>query len=47
VLARGSPGITLFKADRLLGQHTLQVHLLAIVLCVSFQQASAQKYPPH
>ena len=30
VLARGSPGITLFKADLLLGQHTLQVQLLTV-----------------
>ena len=28
VLARGSPGITLYKADLLLGQRTLQVQLL-------------------
>ena len=30
VLARGSPGITLYKADLLLGQRTLQVQLLTI-----------------
>ena len=30
VLARGSPGITLFKADLLLGQRTLQVQLLTV-----------------
>ena len=28
VLSRGAPGITLYKADLLLGQHTLQVQLL-------------------
>ena len=30
VLARGSPGITLYKADLLLGQRTLQVQLLTV-----------------
>ena len=47
VLAQGLPGITLYKADLLLGQHTLEVHLLTIVLCVPFKQALAQQYPPH
>ncbi len=34
VLARGSPGITLYKADLMLGQHTLEVHLLVVLVCI-------------
>lgn len=33
VLSRGSPGITLYKAELLLGQRTLQVQLLYKLLC--------------
>ena len=44
VLARGSPGITLFKADLLLGQRTLQVQLLTVfpvcLLSASFSLAA-------
>ena len=39
VLARGSPGITLYKADLMLGQRTVQVQLSSSFLCSSGMQA--------
>jgi hypothetical protein len=44
VLARGSPGITLYKADLLLGQRTLQVQL-ATVFSVCLLSASLSFTP--